>query len=264
MIWNIAMLVIGLFCTLYYVLCALTSGLGTSALWIWLLAGVPCMIAGGVGLSFEKKGIALPLWPWLSETGKLLLVTLLALFLLVEGMILGHMNDKGEAGLDYIVVLGAQVRGSSPSPALAGRIETAFQYMKENPHTIAIVSGGKGAGEDISEAECMARGLLAAGISEDRILKEDRSTNTSENLRYSFDILRETIGPSVGPKTVGVVTSNFHVFRAIKLAEKQAAEMEDIRVSGIAAEFTGIRLPHYMAREFCSITVDLLKGNLMG
>lgn len=279
MVWNILMLVIGVFCTIYYLMCGLTSGLGTSALWIWLLAGIPCVLAGGAGLYCWKKEIALPVSAWVLQTGKILLATLMVLFLLVEGMIVGHMNDQGEAGLDYIVVLGAQVRGEEPSPALAERIETAVEYMKENPETIAIVSGGQGAGEDISEAECMARGLRAAGISEDRILLEDRSTNTSENLQYSFEILRETIGEKQGPETVGVVTNNFHVFRAIKLAEKQAADLTadrrenddadsaangcKIQIHGIAAEFTGIRLPHYMAREFCSITVDQLKGNLM-
>lgn len=279
MFWNILLLVMGTFSTLYYLLCGLTSGLGTSALWIWLLAGIPCILAGCGGLYCWKKSVDLPVGVWVLQTGKILLTTLMVLFLLVEGMIAGHMNDKGESELDYIVVLGAQVRGEEPSPALAGRIEKAVEYMKENPQTIAIVSGGQGAGEDISEAECMARGLRAAGISADRILLEDRSTSTSENLRYSFEILRESMGERQEPETVGVVTSNFHVFRAIKLAEKQAADlMSDreengdavrdeseggIRIHGIAAEFTGIRLPHYMAREFCSIIVDLLKGNLL-
>lgn len=88
----------------------------------------------------------------------------LALFLVVEVLIVGAMLQKPEPGLDYIVVLGAQVKGSSPSQSLLYRILESAEYLKENPETKAILSGGKGTGEAISEACCMRQELEKMGI----------------------------------------------------------------------------------------------------
>ncbi|MCD7909341.1 MAG: YdcF family protein, partial [Clostridium sp.] len=69
------------------------------------------------------------------------------------------------------VVLGAAVKGDTPGQALRGRIEAAARYLKENPRTTAIVSGGKGPGEDITEAECMERELVRLGVPPERIMR---------------------------------------------------------------------------------------------
>ena len=114
----------------------------------------------------------------------------LALFLFVEGLIVGAMLQKPEPGLDYIVVLGAQVKGNRPSLALSHRIWEAAEYLKGNPKTRAILSGGKGTGEDISEAQCMRQELEKLGISEERLIEENKSTSTQENIAYSYALLQ--------------------------------------------------------------------------
>lgn len=115
----------------------------------------------------------------------------LALFLVVEALIVGAMIQKPEPGLDYVVVLGAQVKGSSPSQSLLYRIQEAAEYLKENPETKAILSGGKGTGEVISEAHCMRRELEKMGISGERLIEENRSTSTKENIVYSYELIQE-------------------------------------------------------------------------
>ena len=71
-------------------------------------------------------------------------------------------------------------------------MERAGEYLEENPETKAVLSGGKGTGEDITEAEAMYRYLEKKGISPERLLKEEHSTNTSENLKFSLEIKRKT------------------------------------------------------------------------
>ena len=68
---------------------------------------------------------------------------------------------------------------------LARRLDAALAYLEENPKAYVVVSGGQGAGEDISEAEAMRRYLAARGIEESRILMEDKSMSTLENFLFS-------------------------------------------------------------------------------
>lgn len=111
-------------------------------------------------------------------------------FFIVEGCIISQMHEKGEAGLDYIIVLGAQVRESGPSAALKYRLDEAVEYLEDNPKTICIVSGGQGANEPYSEAEGMAQYLKEQGIDASRILLEDKSLNTEQNMEYSKALIK--------------------------------------------------------------------------
>ena len=106
--------------------------------------------------------------------------------------------------LDYIIVLGAHVDGTRLSLALLERTRRAFQYLKENPDTKAVLSGGQGEGERISEAEAMYRYLTDHGIEGKRLFLEERSTNTKENLDFSLALIGNL------EHSVGVVTNNFH------------------------------------------------------
>ena len=117
---------------------------------------------------------------------------------------------------------------------------------------MAILSGGQGSGENISEAECMRRALASYGLSEDRMLLETKSTTTAENMQFSYELYGDP------DASVGIVSSNFHLYRSIRLAKKCGWT----RVYGIPAPFRGIMLPHYIAREFLTITVDTLRGNM--
>lgn len=115
-----------------------------------------------------------------------------------------------------VVVLGCHVKGTKPSYMLARRLDAAYDYMIENPDVKCIVSGGKGSGEDISEADAMKLYLMDKGIDSERILKEGRSTNTLENISFSKEVLNEN---DLGSEIV-IITDGFHQYRASLIAEK--------------------------------------------
>ncbi len=143
------------------------------------------------------------------------------------------------------------MRGDVPSKALMRRIQKAEEYLKENPGTIAVLSGGKGSGENISEAQAMYDCLVEAGIEEERLIKEDKSTSTVENLEFSAALIGK------GGR-IGIISQNFHIYRALKLAEHQGYQ----DVYGIAASSEPIYQPHFMVREAFAIMKEKLTGNI--
>lgn len=239
---------IGILCFLYYVLCGFYGGFHISILWIWIAAGIVFLLAGTVGAaSFKSR--------WARSCRKLLFCmasVLAALFFVLEAMVFSGMSSKGPENLDYVIILGAAVNGSKPSGALEKRIATAYEYLKENPGTRAVASGGQGAGEEISEAECIAGELIKRGISPERIYLEDRSATTAENMRFSYKIIGSP------DKKVGIVTSDFHVYRSLCTARKAGFS----QVYGIAAPYSEIMRLHYAVREFAAFIVDYYLGNV--
>lgn len=113
------------------------------------------------------------------------------------------------------VVLGCRVYGERASLSLVERLEAAYEYLMENPEADCVVSGGQGPGEDISEAECMYRWLVAKGIDEERIYKEDKSTSTEENIAFSKEVIEEN---GLFQKVV-IITNEYHLYRAGMLAD---------------------------------------------
>ena len=158
------------------------------------------------------------------------------------------LKAKGIENLDYIVVLGCQVKGTKPSKALKDRLDTAKEYMQANPETIAVLSGGQGKMEEISEAECMRRYLEKAGISRERLILEQRSTTTRQNLRYSRRYM------DYRHDEIGIITNNFHVYRSVLLARRSGYQ----RVCGIAAPCKSVLLYHYLVREAFALAREML------
>ena len=146
--------------------------------------------------------------------------------LIVEIPIVKTAAEKPKQDAPYVVVLGAAVYGENPSITLEHRLEGALRYLNANPDSKAVVSGGQGAGEDISEAECMRRYLVENGIAADRILTEDRSTSTKENLAFSKAVI-EADGGNV--ENVAIISSAYHLYRA-----KTVAASLGINASGFA------------------------------
>ena len=136
--------------------------------------------------------------------------------LIVETPILNEARRTPDRKADYIIVLGAAVYGEEPSIALRNRVACAEAYLNEHPDTKVVVSGGKGDGENISEAECMRRYLIEHKIASSRILLEDHSTSTVENLAFSKAVI-ESDGGSV--HHVAIVSSSYHLYRAKSIAE---------------------------------------------
>ena len=142
----------------------------------------------------------------IAQTGLALLVITLAA---VEVWVIriGQRNDAARPA-DAVIVLGAGVNGTTPSLALQTRINAAESYLKANPGIPAVLSGGQGPGEDISEARAMYDALTARGIDPERLILEEQSANTRQNLQNSLALL-----PDDYHKTVAIVTNDFHMGR---------------------------------------------------
>ncbi|MBO7208294.1 MAG: YdcF family protein [Clostridia bacterium] len=119
---------------------------------------------------------------------------------------------------DAVIVLGAGIHGETPTLPLRNRLLKAVEYYNKNQDAIIIVSGGQGYGEAISEAEAMERFLVSKGVPKQNILKEEKSTSTEENLKFSKQILDENFSKNY---TVAIITNRFHSQRARILAKEE-------------------------------------------
>lgn len=140
-------------------------------------------------------------------------------FLVLEGIVIAGSRSDLKDDPDAVIILGCKIWGEEPSPALRRRLDTALDYLEELESRgicpVIVVSGGQGNDEPISEAQSMADYLTAHGVDESRILLENRSTNTLENLKYSSALLAEQ-GIDGGHLTV--VSNGFHLTRVRLLA----------------------------------------------
>ena len=247
---NRLILLLGIAMIAYYLALGIAVRFGQSLQFLWLLGGILCIARYLYWRRVEKSG-RYPRHRKLLRALRILLCAALIFFLAVEGVILCGGMMEAEQGLNYIVVLGARVNGSVPSGSLRNRIRVGAEYLRDNPGTIAVLSGAQGSGEEISEAQCMYDNMVAAGIDPARLILEEESTDTAENLRNSRALIPE--GASVG-----LVTNNFHIFRALALARNQG--WTDVR--GIPVATTMLSLPHYLMREFVGVVYETVRGNL--
>ena len=219
----VVLFLVGIAFLIYFLCVAFFVGHGTNFYFIWLILAVVVMTFA----ILLKRGFFISHFPlWIRRTFVILLCMGVMIFGIVEGFIISGFSMKGQPGADYVIVLGAQMKADGPSKALQYRLDEAIRYLNENPSSKVIVSGGQGSDEHISEAQGMYEYLVEKGIEKDRIIKEDKSVNTTQNLAFSAEYLdRER-------DSVAVVTNNFHVFRAVKIAEKAGYQ----NVCGIAAK----------------------------
>jgi uncharacterized SAM-binding protein YcdF (DUF218 family) len=130
------------------------------------------------------------------------------------------LEPKASGSNDYAIILGAKVNGEIPSLSLQYRLDAALDYAIQYPHVYLILSGGQGAGEHISEAEAMKRFLIANGIQEERLLLEDKSTSTYENLFNSIELVPDSV------EEITIITSDYHLARAKKIAENLSLQTD--------------------------------------
>lgn len=147
-----------------------------------------------------------------------LLVIFIISFIIIESLIIGANIKSDMKRPDYMIVLGAGLKGEKLSLTLLKRMEKTVEFMKENPDVKAVVSGGQGFDEVISEAEAMKRYLVKHGIDENRVIKEDKSTSTMENFKFSKEKLERITGKKIDEAVV--VTNEFHMMRARMIAER--------------------------------------------
>lgn len=229
---------------------------------IWLLGAAVLYVWGGYlrYRSLHPDGFSVPVWMSVI-LGVVLAVGILS-FSVTEGKIIHGMTSEPEEELDYLIVLGAQVKKTVPSKALGLRLQKACEYLKEHSQTKAVLSGGQGSGEEIAEAECMYRYLTEHGIPEERLLKEECSTTTRENLMYSARVLadsrQEVTTETVLGSKIGLVSNNFHIYRALLLAEKFGYR----KVYGVPAASDWKLQIHYMVREYFAVLKAKIRGDI--
>ena len=245
---NIVVLVMGIGMIAYYLALGFAVRFGQSLQFLWLAVGFVFILRALFWFWAAKTGYVPP--RMIVLPGRILIAAGLALFLAVEGIIFAAGCAAPIQGLDCIVVLGAKVNGTQPSGALRNRIQVAAEYLQANPDTIAVLSGGQGSDEQISEAACMYENMIALGIDPSRLILEDKSTDTSENLIFSRRLIPKDA-------SVGLVTNNFHIYRSLRLAKGLGWQ-----VSGIPVHTTAISFPHYMMREFIGVMYDGIRCNL--
>lgn len=180
--------------------------------------------------------------------GVILIVAIIIIALVViESTLMIKAATNGPVGDETVVVLGCRVYGENPSRMLRERLEAAYEYLKDNPKVVCILSGGKGDDEDISEAECMYRYLVDKGIEPSRLYKEDQSTSTRENLKFSQKIIEEN---NLSDK-ITIITNEFHEYRASKVAESLL-----IKSSAVSARTAWWLFPTYYVRELYGILYE--------
>lgn len=179
-----------------------------------------------------------------------LAVIFVAAAAVISALMIKSANDKPKAP-QAIIILGCRVNGDVPSAMLMQRINAAYSYLEKFPNAVAIASGGQGSDENTSEAECIRVYLEKKGISSDRIIIEDNSTSTRENMLFSRQILEE-MGIS---GEIAIVSNEYHLLRARTIAKKNGLD-----VKCCAARTVPIYLPPYWVREIFGNIYEWVKG----
>ena len=196
---------------------------------------------------------------------KISIIIFVFLFCFVQYFIIKeYINDRKAVNenkkVDYVIILGARVKGEKPAKSLMERIKAATEYLKENPEVKVIATGGKGKNEGIAEGVAIKRELLKNGISEDRIILEDKSKNTVENFRFSLEKIRNSENSknknseNNGNRKIKVliVTNDYHIFRSKNIARKVGFDNKDYEIYGLPAKTPLISIPQSYFREFLS------------
>lgn len=242
------------------------------------LAGLTVFLLGDLYTSFGflvcVLGAALLLAAWMlglhgmlhTENEKLLriaravkamtftgLLALLLSFLIIEGLIVAHRSGTESPDAPTLIVLGAGLHGDVPSAILTARLETALDYLNAHPNAVAVLTGGQGAGETVTEASAMVNWLIARGVEPERLYPEEQATDTVENLLFSAEVIRQK-GLS---DRVALLSQGFHLFRAERLAEQTG--FHDVQTVSAPIPQRWLILSVYL-REYCSILLMLARS----
>ena len=207
---------IGSIFMIYYIFLKLAFGY-TSFSIVFFIAGLILFSYGVMELKYK-----IHLWgripKKLRKVITIFIIIAVSIFLVIESIVVFNGFKKDNIKPDYVIVLGAGVKGTTISASLEERLITAIKFNKEYPDVPLVLSGGQGKGEDISEALAMKNYLINNGIDENLIIMEDKSTNTYENFLYTKDVLEEETGKE--DFTITIISNNFHMYRAKFLAKE--------------------------------------------
>lgn len=228
MLYEIITILLGIIFLIYYLcICFVMGKWNTTFSRFWLVSGILM-----IGIHFLRTTVV-----------DALLLFAIIVYLIIELQIIKAMFPKIEKDLPYIIVLGAKVNGTVVSESLRRRLDAASEYLQGNPDTRVIVSGSKLHGEEITEAEAMMRYLVDKGIKENRILKEENSYTTKQNLMFSMELMDDKAA------AVGIVTSNYHIYRSLAYARCIGYK----KIYGIPASCHPVLFINYITREFFAL-----------
>ncbi len=151
---------------------------------------------------------------------------------------------------DYLIVLGATIRDDGPGKLLRNRCGVAIDYINKNPDAAIVASGGYIKGKQVSEASVIKSYLVKKGVNEKRVILEEKSLNTYNNLTNSLSIIKEK---KITDKKITVITSDFHALRVGMMTKK----------IGMNSSILSARTPYHLIpfnyfREFFAICKYLL------
>ena len=206
---SIILTILGIILTAYGLILCIMSNLNLGVVLTFLL-GTGILLWGIFyhRLNFDNK--------LLKNIRTILCILVCIEFILVSFIGIYGQRDNINYDEDAVIVLGAGIRGDKVTIPLKLRLDKAVQYHKQNPDALIVVTGGKGFQETISEAEAMEQYLIARGVNADVIIKEEKATSTSENMRFSKQITDTYFEDEY--KTV-VITNNFHIYRGVYIAK---------------------------------------------
>ena len=265
-------------CAAYWVLLLMYSGFLVQQHWIWLFFAVFFLLNAAAAWGYRRGLRMTPLWlvTALHTTAFAGLAVMIAAGILVAtGMTREEVRNP-----EFCIVLGASVKeDGSLSPSLKRRLDETIRFSDRNPATRFVLSGGRGPREPVTEAEAMGSYLVYNGVPEDRLLLEIQSKNTYENILYSDALIsrilaEEKRGRSRAakkapegssfiqaeglPVRVAILSADYHLFRALHLAEK----MTGGEYCGIASKSDPVMFAHFVTRECIAIVKDKFFGRL--
>ena len=173
----------------------------------------------------------------------------------MEIFILSKFSIIPKKNNDYIIVLGAQVGPNGPEISYKYRLDAAYDYLKDNPNTKCVLTGNKGNNEPISEGKSGYNYLLDKGINKNRLLYEETSTNTYENIKNAVDLIKVNNTTYNNDVNIAIVTNKYHLFRGMSIAKKILKK----EVDGIPAKINKFYLLNSMVREFFGVMKDIWK-----
>ncbi len=178
-------------------------------------------------------------------------------FAIVSTVLVRAGGAQPERGAPAVIVLGGGLKGGRPSGSLARRLDKALEYAEANPETLIVTTGGLGAGQTVTEGKAMEEYLVERGFPRERILREETSTSTEENLRNAAALLEEEKGLKPGEYRVVISTTDYHVFRALRVARRQGLNAE-----GLGSRSSWYLKLNFYLREYLAVLAYGITGRL--
>lgn len=250
---SIIFLILAIICNFYFIALQVASPntfLGTifSFSSIWFILSVFFIVM----FIFRKKR----LWKNAKKSTKKIVIAIISIGFVIASINLFFITHPrlttGEENVKYVIILGGGItKDATISDSVKQRLKYSAEYLKKNPNSIAVVTGGKGHFSPCPESDILKPELESYGIESKRILAENKAKDTIQNFQYSAKLIAENQNISIQEvldSEITVITSDFHIARAEILAKR----MGFTNIYGAASKTPLLFIPNSYAREICS------------